>query len=53
MEIRYACRLGPMCIEFRGVKMLTPFGGLCCAGFINPIGVAAGVRRLNLSIGPI
>jgi hypothetical protein len=27
------------------VKMLTLFGGLCCVGIINPIGVAAGVQR--------
>jgi hypothetical protein len=33
--------------------MLTLFGGLCCVGFMNPIGVVAGVRRqrLALSIG--
>jgi hypothetical protein len=26
------------------VKMLTHFGGLCCVGFMNTIGVVAGVR---------
>jgi hypothetical protein len=25
--------------------MLTVIGGLCCVGFINPIGVVAGVRK--------
>jgi hypothetical protein len=36
------------------VKMLTLFDGLCCVGFIKPIGVVAGVRkqRLALSIRP-
>jgi hypothetical protein len=33
--------------------MLTLVGGLCCVGFINLIGVVAGVsrQRLVLSIG--
>jgi hypothetical protein len=25
--------------------MLTLMGGLCCVGFINPIGIIAGVRK--------
>jgi hypothetical protein len=34
--------------------MLTFFGGLCCVGLINPVGVVAGVhrKRLSLSVGP-
>jgi hypothetical protein len=34
--------------------MLTLTDGLCCVGYINPIGVVTGVRRqrLALSIGP-
>jgi hypothetical protein len=41
-------------MEIQGVEMLTLMGGLCCIGFVNPIGVAAGVwrQRLALSIGP-
>jgi hypothetical protein len=37
------------------VKMLTLFGDLCCVGFIDPVSVAASVRRyrLALSIGDI
>jgi hypothetical protein len=36
-------------------KSLTSFGGLCCVGFINLIGVVAVVRRrrLALSVGPM
>jgi hypothetical protein len=32
------------------VKMLALFGGLCCVGFINLIGVVAGVRKQGLAI---
>jgi hypothetical protein len=34
-------------------KILTPIGGLCCVGSINPSGVIVGVwrQRLALSIG--
>jgi hypothetical protein len=44
-----------MYVEIQDVKMLILFGGLSCIGFINPIGVVAGVwrQRLALSIGPI
>jgi hypothetical protein len=36
-------------------EILTHIGGLCCLGFINPIGVVSGVRRqkLALSTGPV
>jgi hypothetical protein len=35
------------------VKMLTLFGGLCCVGIMNPVGVVAGVQRYYLLIlGP-
>jgi hypothetical protein len=46
--------LSHMSVEIQGVEMLTPVVGFCCDGFINPIGVVAGVRRqrLALSIGP-
>jgi hypothetical protein len=30
----------------------TLFGGLCCVGFINPIGVAAGGRDYPFLLGP-
>jgi hypothetical protein len=49
-------QLGP--IDRTRLYLRTPaatpiFGGLCCIGFINPIGIVAGVRRqrLDLSIG--
>jgi hypothetical protein len=32
-------------VEIEGVEMLTLVGGLCYVGFINPVGVDAGVRR--------
>jgi hypothetical protein len=38
----------------RGLKLLTPFGGSCCVGFINPVNVVAGVLRETSSFfGPI
>jgi hypothetical protein len=39
----------------QAVEMLTLSGGLYCVGFINPIGIVAGVHRerLALSTGPI
>jgi hypothetical protein len=33
-------------VEIQGVEILTLIGGLCFVGFVNPIGVVAGVRRL-------
>jgi hypothetical protein len=41
-------------MDIQGVEMLTLIGGLCCVGFINPIGVVAGVwrQRLAPSVGP-
>jgi hypothetical protein len=39
-------------VEIQGVEILTLIGGLCFVGFINPIGVVAGVQRLAFSIGP-
>jgi hypothetical protein len=30
-------------VEIEGVEMLTLFSGLYCGGFINPVGVVAGV----------
>jgi hypothetical protein len=33
-------------VEIQGAKMLTLFGGLCCAGFINPAGVVLKRRLL-------
>jgi hypothetical protein len=46
--------LGPTSVEIQSAKMLTLIGGLFCVGFINPIGVVAGIRRqrLALFIGP-
>jgi hypothetical protein len=43
-----------MCVETQVVKISTLFGGLCCVGSINPIGVVAGVgiQRLALSNAP-
>jgi hypothetical protein len=38
-----------MCVEIEGVKMLTFFGVLLFVGFINPIGVVAGLRRQETS----
>jgi hypothetical protein len=32
-------------MEIQGVEMLIPFGGLCCIGFMNLVGVVAGLRR--------
>jgi hypothetical protein len=32
------------------IEMLTLVGGLCCAGFLNPIGVVATVRRQRLAL---
>jgi hypothetical protein len=54
-ESVHVYRLGSTCVEIQGVNMLTLFDGLCCVGFLNPIGVVAGVRRqrLALSIAPI
>jgi hypothetical protein len=37
-------RIGPMYVETQDVEMLTFIGGLCCVGFINPVGVTAGVH---------
>jgi hypothetical protein len=31
-------------MENQGVEMLTLTGGLCCVGFINLVGVVAGVH---------
>jgi hypothetical protein len=40
-----------VCVSrFKVWEMLTLFGGLCCVGFINPIGVAAGVQRQRLAL---
>jgi hypothetical protein len=41
-------------VGFQGVEMLTPFGGLCCGGFINLTGVFVGIQkqRLTLYVGP-
>jgi hypothetical protein len=34
--------------RFKVCKMLILVGGLCCVGFINPVGVVAGVRRYRI-----
>jgi hypothetical protein len=38
----YIGGLDSTCVEIRGVEMLTLIGGLCCDGFINSTGIAAG-----------
>jgi hypothetical protein len=38
--------LGAMCMEFQDAKILSPFGGLCCVGFIN---ITGGVFLLAVS----
>jgi hypothetical protein len=42
-------KTGPIYVEIQGVKVLTLTGGLYSVGFINPIGVVAGVRRWRLA----
>jgi hypothetical protein len=37
-------------MEIHYVDMLILIGGSCCVGFINPIGVLAGVRRQRLAL---
>jgi hypothetical protein len=32
-------------VKIQGVEMLTLIGGLCCVGFVSPVGVVAGVFR--------
>jgi hypothetical protein len=31
-------------VKIQGVEILTLFGGLCCVGFTNTIGIVAGVQ---------
>jgi hypothetical protein len=40
--------------EVQGVETPAPIRGLCCLGFVNPVGVVAGVprQRLVLSTAP-
>jgi hypothetical protein len=54
ITVAFTYRLGPTLLVIEGVEMLTLIGGLCCVGFINPVGVDAGVRRQRLAfvIGP-
>jgi hypothetical protein len=55
-QLNSACiqRLGPTIVQIQGVQMLTLIGGLFCVGFINLVGVVAGLwaQRLALSVGP-
>jgi hypothetical protein len=47
--------LGTTCAEIQSVEMLTLIGGLCCVGFINPIGVVllvSGNRDKLFLLGP-
>jgi hypothetical protein len=37
-------RIGPICLQIKGVKMLTLVVGSLCVGFLNPIGLVAGVH---------
>jgi hypothetical protein len=32
-----------MCVVTQGAEVVTPIGDLCCVGFLNRIGVVAGV----------
>jgi hypothetical protein len=40
-------------VQIKGVKMLTLFGDLCLVGFVNLIGIAAGVLPMvTLKMSP-